>query len=230
MCGMSEIRQKGGETCRVWPWHVERGRGASNRAGGASKVAGAHRKWPGCIDSGRGARNRAGCVQGGRETSLEARGAGQVGDAWVCVGRAGGGRKGAGSTWQEACEAVGASRCIRVVVAVVGQRWASRDASGSVGLAWGHVRRQGGVDGSGARRVGRQHVVQGPGVSEGRAGVLRRVVSGRGGGRQGGPCPGRAAGRIASGEAAARGGLGAWLRDVWAALGRTWARVVAAEG
>ena len=61
---------------------------------------------------------------------------------------------------------------------------------------------------------------------EGHAGVLRHVVSGHGGGQQGGPCLGRTAGRIASGEAAARGGLGAWLWDIWAALGRTWARVV----
>ena len=101
---------------------------------------------------------------------LEARGAGQVGDAWVCVGRAGGRQKGAGSTWQEAGEAVGVFRCIRVVIAVVGQQWASqggsrtwrgaglidggqdahvqgswpmgdaRNASGSVGLAWGALK------------------------------------------------------------------------------------------
>ena len=126
-------------------------------------------------------------VRRGRGTSVRVRTC-----RWVAV-RVGTRRRGLERVWQglahvedvrdvlgrgmniqeEAGEAVGASRCIRVVLEVVGQRWASRDASGSVGSAWGCVRRQGGLDGSGARCVGR-------------VGVLRHVVSGRRGGRQGG--------------------------------------------
>ena len=129
---------------------------------------------------------------------------------------------------EEAGEAMGASWCIQVILEVVGQWWASRDTSGSVGLAWGHMMRQGGMDGLGAHCVGQQHVVQGPGVLEGRAGVLRHVMSGCGGGRQGGPCPGR---RLHVGDSARGCGTsgqcwGACGRGLW----RTWVRVVAAEG
>ena len=80
---------------------------------------------------------------------------------------------GAWGNQEEAGEAVGVSRHIRVVLEVVGQRWAEQDASGSVRLAWGYMRRQGSLDRSGACRVGR-------------VGVLRHIVSGRRGGRQGG--------------------------------------------
>ena len=79
-------------------------------------------------------------------------------------------------------EAVGVSQCIRVILEVVGQRWVLQDASGSVGLAWEYVRRQGNVDRLGVCRVSQQHIVQEPDVLEGHAGVLWHIVSGRDGG------------------------------------------------
>ena len=52
MCGMSEIRRTGVRRVEYGWWPVEPGRGASNRAGGASKVAGVRPGGPGNIKSG----------------------------------------------------------------------------------------------------------------------------------------------------------------------------------
>ena len=51
--GMPEICQKGARRIEYGWWHIERGWGASNKVGGALKVAGSCRKWPGCVESGR---------------------------------------------------------------------------------------------------------------------------------------------------------------------------------
>ena len=144
-------------TCKRCTGHV--GRWQNMLEGGGVRLSGSGRVG--------GSQYASVRVEGGRSVS------GRGWRTWRTRGTCWGARACGMNIQEEAGEAVGASRCIQGVLEVVGQRWASRDASGSVGSAWGCVRRQGGLDGSGARRVGR-------------VGVLRHVVSGHRGGRQGG--------------------------------------------